>query len=142
VYVLAGAAVLFVLVVLVQTVLPLRRRPRRPTAPAAAPARRDTPEAAWALADARARAGDFRAAVQAVFRGMLLALHRGGRLDYDPALTNREQVRRLGLGPEGRTAFERLVHDYDGVWYGLRPVDAGEYAAFQRRCRTLAGGPA
>jgi hypothetical protein len=94
-----------------------------------------------ALAEARTRAGDFRGAVQALFRWMLLALHRAGRLDYDPALTNREHLARLKADPGVRAAFEDLSRQFELACYALCPVEPEAYAAFRAGCRRLGGAP-
>ena len=143
-YVLAGVTLLVVLVLLVRAALPLLTRDRR-TARAqvpAAPAKVDTPESLLALADARTRAGDLRGAAQALFRWMLLGLHRAGRLEYDPALTNREHLARLKADTGVRVTFERLSRQFELVWYGFQPVAPEELAAFRAECRRLAGGQA
>jgi hypothetical protein len=141
-YVLAGATLLVVLVLLVRAALPLFTRDRRSLRSQArtAPASVETPESLLALADARTRAGDLRGAAQAVYRWMLLGLHRAGRLDYDPALTNREHLTRLKADARVRAAFERLSRQFEVVWYGFHPVASEEFAAFRAECQRLAGG--
>ena len=143
VYLLAGAAVLSGLVMLVRTILPFLARDRRRTAasPAARPAS-ETVEALRQQADACARGGDFRGALQLAFRWLLLALNDAGWLAYDPALTNREHLSRLKADARRRAAFEALAGDYDGLWYGLHAVSLEEYTAFRQRCQRLAGRPA
>ena len=143
-YILAGAAALFVLVVLARAALPLfrRDRPGGPSGGPSAPAPPETPEDLLALAEARTRAGDLRGAVQAMFRWLLLCLHRAGRLEYDPALTNREHLPRLKTDAPGRAAFAELSGQFERVWYALGTLTAEEYAAFRGRCQQLAGGRA
>jgi hypothetical protein len=143
-YVLAGVTLLVVLILLVRAALPLFTRDRRSLRPQAraAPASVETPESLLALADARTRAGDLRGAAQAIYRWMLLGLHRAGRLDYDPALTNREHLARLKADARVRAAFERLSRQFELVWYGFHPVAAEEFALFRAECQRLAGGQA
>jgi hypothetical protein len=140
-YVLAGVTLLIVLVLLVRVALPLLMRDRG-TARTQAPAKIETPESLLALADARTRAGDLRGAAQALFRWMLLGLHRAGRLEFDPALTNREHLARLRTDSRGRAAFERLSRQFELVWYGFQPVLPEDLAAFRVECQRLAGGRA
>jgi len=142
-YALAGLTLLVALVVLVRTALPLlTREPRAapPEAPGAA-ARPETPESLLGLADARVRAGDLRGASQALFQWTLLGLHRAGRLEYDPALTNREHLARLRADAEVRAAFERLSLQFELAWYALRPPAREEFAVFRAECHRLAGRP-
>ncbi|HEY7675765.1 MAG TPA: DUF4129 domain-containing protein [Candidatus Methylomirabilis sp.] len=143
VYTLAGVAVAVVLFVLVRAAMPLFRRDVRVArdAAASAPVRPETPEMLLALADSRTRAGDFRGAVQALFRWVLLALNQAGRLDYDPALTNREHLARLKADAAARAAFEDLSRQFELACYALRPIEPEAYAAFRAGCRRLAGAP-
>jgi hypothetical protein len=140
-YVLAGATLLVVSIFLVRTALPLFTRDRRASRPQASvgTARHETPESLLALADARTRAGDLRGAVQALFRWMLLGLHRSGRLEYEPALTNREHLARLRADAGILAAFERLCQQFERVWYGFHPVAPEEFATFRAECQRLAG---
>jgi hypothetical protein len=144
IYTLASLALVLVLFVLARTALPLFSRDRREAPQAGVPARPkpETPESLLSLAETRARAGDLRGAAQAIFRWMLLSLHRAGRLEYDPALTNREHLTRLKADAEIRTAFEKLSRQFERVWYGLQPVPPEEYATFRDECQQVAGGRA
>ncbi len=144
IYCLAGLALLAVLVVLVKAALPLFLREQRSsqTPRDSTPAAVETQATLLALADTRARNGDLRGAAQAIFRWMLLGLQRSGRLDYDPALTNREHLARLKADAAVRRAFEGLCREFDLVWYGFHPLAAREFAAFQAECQRVAGGRA
>jgi hypothetical protein len=144
IYILAMAALLPALIVLVRTVLPLLRwdRRTRPASGTTVTAEPETPEGLLALADARTHNGDFRGAVQAIFRWMLLSLHQTGRLEFDPALTNREHLHRLKASGGVRAAFADLSRQFELVWYGLHAVSAKECAAFRTGCQNLVGGRA
>jgi hypothetical protein len=143
IYVLAGVTLCGVLVVLVRAALPLVSRDRRtPREPPSVPAGVETEESLLALADARRRAGDLRGAARAVFGWMLLGLQRAGRLEDDPALTNREHLNRLKAGDSVHAAFERLSGQFELAWYGFHPMAPEEFAAFRAECQRLAGGPA
>jgi hypothetical protein len=144
IYALAGMALLAVLFVFARAALPLFLRDRRSsqTAAGSTPGPVETEEAFLALADARARGGDLRGAAQAIFRWMLLGLHRTGRLEYDAALTNREHLTRLKADAGVRLAFGELCRQFELVWYGFHPVAPGEFAAFQAECQRVAGGRA
>ena len=144
IYILAVAALLPALIILVRTVLPLLRWDRRirPASGTPATAEPETPEGLLTLADARTHDGDFRGAVQAMFRWMLLSLHQAGRLGFDPALTNREHIHRLKANAGVRAAFADLSRQFELVWYGLHAVSAKECAAFRTGCQNLVGGRA
>ncbi len=144
IYCLAGLALLAVLVVLVKAALPLflRERGSRHPPKDSTPAATETQATLLALADTRARNGDLRGAAQAIFRWMLLGLQRSGRLEYEPALTNREHLARLKADAAARRAFEELCREFDLVWYGLHPLAASEFAAFRAECQRVAGGRA
>jgi hypothetical protein len=142
VYTLAGLAFVTLVGVLIRATLPLFRRggageTGKPTVPPTAP---ETPESLLALAEQRNRAGDLRGAVQAIFRWLLLSLQRAGRLEYDPALTNREHLARLQADAASRTAFAEVSAEFEVVWYALRPVNREAFGAFRSRCFDLAGG--
>jgi hypothetical protein len=141
VYALAGLALLALLGLLGRVLWPLLRRERPGTARTAAekPAA-ESPETLLALAEARRSAGDLRGAVQALFRWLLVTLHRGGRLEYDPALTNREHLSRLKADGRTRAAFAELAAAFEMVWYAQQPVSPESYGAFRRRCVALGGG--
>lgn len=143
-YGLAGVTLVVVLFVLVRAALPLLTRDRRMAQGSAPPVseKTETPESLLSLADARTSAGDLRGAVQAIFRWMLLGLHRSGRLEYDPALTNREHLTRLKAEAGVRAAFEHLSSQFERIWYGFHPVASEELAAFRAECQHLAGGRA
>jgi hypothetical protein len=141
VYALAGLALLALLGVLGRVMWPLFRREHAGTArtPAAKPAA-DTPEALLALAETRHRAGDLRGAIQALFRWLLVTLHRAGRLDYDPALTNREHLARLKADGKTRAGFAELAAAFEMAWYAQQPVSPESYGAFRNRCVGLGRG--
>lgn len=142
VHALAGAALLALALLLVRVAIPLFRRDR-PAATAGVPgaaARGETPETLLALAEEQRAAGDFRGAVQAMFRWMLATLHQAGRLDYDPALTNREHLARLRADGTARATFAELAGEFEVAWYALRPVSPEAYAGFRSRCLAVAGG--
>jgi hypothetical protein len=142
--VLAGAALVALAVILVRVAGPLFRwdqRLGRGRAPDTE-ARRETPEALLALAEAKRRAGDFRGAMQAMFRWLLTTLHQAGRLDYDPALTNREHLARLQADGAALATFVELSGQFELAWYALRPVGSEDYVGFRNRCVELAGGRA
>jgi hypothetical protein len=143
-YGLAGVTLAVVLFVLVRAALPLLIRDRsapQGLAPSV-PRQAETQETLLALADARTRAGDLRGAVQAIFRWMLLGLHRSGRLEYDPALTNREHLTRLKDEGGVRATFEQLSSQFELIWYGFHPIALEELAVFRAECQHLAGGRA
>jgi hypothetical protein len=141
VYALAALAFLALLVMLVRIAWPLFRRERRePAGGAIAQPAVDTPESLLALAESRRRAGDLRGAVQALFRWLLVTLHRAGRLDYDPALTNREHLARLNADARTRAVFAELSAEFELAWYAQHPVSPETYGVFRRRCAALGGG--
>ena len=141
VYALAGLAFLGLLGLLGRVIWPLLRRERTGTARTAAeePAA-ESPEALLALAETRRRAGDLRGAIQALFRWLLVTLHRAGRLDYDPALTNREHLARLKADGRTRATFAELSVAFEMAWYAQQPVSPETYGAFRSRCVALGGG--
>lgn len=106
--------------------LPEERTPRRDTAA------RLRDEAAR-----MAQAGDFRAAVRALYLAVLLRWDETGRLHFDRSLTNREVLARAG-GREGEPLADQLrplVERFDRVWYAGLPCSADDYTEFDRLAR-------
>jgi hypothetical protein len=141
VYALAALALLAVLVLLGRVIWPLFQRERPATSgTAAAKPSADTPETLLALAESRRRAGDLRGAVQSLFRWLLVTLHQAGRLEYDPALTNREHLARLKADGRTRAAFAEVAAAFEMAWYAQQSVSPEDFGTFRSRCVALSRG--
>jgi len=83
-----------------------------------------------ALAEQQAGLGDYRRAFRLVYLAALIALDTGGVLRFDRSRTNWEYL--CALRAAGRAdvyaALTPLTREFDQVWYGLAPTDAGQYA--------------
>jgi len=83
-----------------------------------------------ALAEQQAGLGDYRRAFRLVYLAALIALDTGGTLRFDRSRTNWEYL--CALRAAGRAdvyaALTPLTREFDQVWYGLAPADAGQYA--------------
>jgi hypothetical protein len=146
---LAGLALAVLVVAAVRFFSSRRgRQPARPrpedTSPEAGPVDAEPPpheqsaEALWRRAEELARAGDFRAAVRALYLAVLSRLHHQHLLSYEPTRTNGEYVRQVrlaeGAPPDLHVPFEHLTTLFEARWYGEGACAAGDYAA----CRALA----
>lgn len=132
--VIALAAGLFALLVALLVSL-LRRR-----AANARPATLDETEAALveardtdslhALAERKAREGDYRLALRFIYLALLVALDTGGILRFDRSRTNWEYLRALRAAGRDDVfhAMTPLTREFDRVWYGLAHADAADYA--------------
>jgi hypothetical protein len=92
-----------------------------------------------------ARAGRFLEALRLLYLGVLVLLHRGGLIRYEPTRTNGEYARQL-KGSEDATElyppFRRLTTAFEVKWYGERTCDAADYNACRRLADEIAGrGP-
>lgn len=83
-----------------------------------------------ALAEQRAKEGDYRLAFRLVYLAALVALDSGGVLRFDKSKTNWEYLRALRTA--GRSdiyfALTPLTREFDQVWYGFCRTDASQYA--------------
>ena len=94
----------------------------------------DDPEAARRAAEQAAEGGDYRRALHFLYLWAMLHLAGHGRLRYDRALTNREQLRAVE-GGEVAALLQPVVDTFDRVWYGHASCSPAEY-------RQLAGAVA
>jgi hypothetical protein len=83
-----------------------------------------------ALAEQQAGLGDYRRAFRLVYLAALIALDTGGTLRFDRSRTNWEYLRALRAAGRADVyaALTPLTREFDQVWYGLAPADAGQYA--------------
>ena len=127
-----GVATLLVMLAVLGRGLPERFRrdallPERRAGPVADPA------VHLSAADEALAADRLRDAVHALYLYALHSLAAREAIRYDPALTDRELLRRAA-GVPAVDALRELVSLHERVWFGLRPADA-EAA---RRARELA----
>lgn len=77
----------------------------------------------------RARtAGDARLALRLLFEALLLALGGRGDLEFRPAWTNRELVRRGRHAPGARVLLDQLVRELEPKEFGSARVEPGDLA--------------
>jgi hypothetical protein len=107
-----------------------------------------TDAAEYSIAGARARAtalaeaGNYRQAMRYLYLATLLWLDEQRVLRYDPALTNREYLRRVDVPLS--EALLPVVDLFDRVWYGVLPLDRRGYAAYVKqvaRVREIGAAP-
>lgn len=80
-----------------------------------------------AEANAHAQAGDYTAAVRALFLSLVYAFDETGRLLFQPALTNREYLRGFSDRPALAEDLRVYVDLLDANWYGQQPTTAHDY---------------
>lgn len=89
-------------------------------------------------AQTEVRGGDYRTAVRYLYLSSLLWLHEQRLLRYDRSLTNREYLEQVRDKPlHGQ--LTPIVDTFDRVWYGKRPLDDGEFAAYEEQITALRG---
>jgi hypothetical protein len=82
-------------------------------------------------ADRARAAGDERLALRLLFEALLVALGGRGELEFRPAWTNRELVRRGKQAPEARVLLEELVREFEPKEFGHKPVEARDLARLE-----------
>lgn len=98
----------------------------------------EDPEAARLAAQQAAHAGDYRGAIHFLYLWAMLHLAARGRLRYDRALTNREQLRAVE-GGEVAALLQPIVDTFDRVWYGHAPCSPSEYRQLQGAVERIVG---
>jgi len=96
-----------------------------------------------ALAEQKAKEGDYRRAFRLVYLAALVSLDTGGVLRFDRSKTNWEYLRALRAA--GRTdisqALTPLTQEFDQVWYGFARTDASHFARALTQYRALLAAP-
>jgi hypothetical protein len=100
------------------------------------------PEDRWmALAEDCARQGDLRSALRALYLANLAWLGRGEWIAIHPGKTNREyelEVRRKMRGfPEACSLFAANIVSFEGAWYGMHEVTAGDLDLLRQRLQRM-----
>lgn len=79
-------------------------------------------------ADRARAAGDARLALRLLFEALLVALGGRGDLEFRPAWTNRELVRRGRHAPGTRALLDQLVRDFEPKEFGSARIEPGDLA--------------
>ena len=81
------------------------------------------PETDWVTwreqARSKAREGAFREAIRSLFLSALMEGRHRGWWNYNPEMTNREHLARMGDPVARREALLKLTELYERSWYGL-----------------------
>ena len=96
------------------------------------------PHDLWARATRLAREGRFRQAVRELYLTLLLLLHQGGTIAFEPGLTNWEYLRDMGRKHPSYDGFRKFTGFFDLVWYGGRGCSREEYGEFEELARAAA----
>ena len=97
----------------------------------AAPAEAYSEEAWRREARLLAQRGELRAAVRALYNGVLLSLQRAGLIKFEKGRTNWEHVRELRKRDRAMAGrLEPLTRMFDQVWYGKKPVEQPAFDTF------------
>jgi hypothetical protein len=94
-----------------------------------------------ALAEDCVRQGDLRSALRALYLANLAWLGRGEWIAIHPGKTNREyelEVRRKMRGfPEACSLFAANIVSFEGAWYGMHEVTAGDLDLLRQRLQRM-----
>lgn len=90
------------------------------------------PPEGWAsIADQLAAQGRFREAIRSLYLAILSRLHRDGAIDYHPAHSNWDYLRRFRGPPAWLSPFRELTARFDFAYYGNAAVGLTGYHAFR-----------
>jgi hypothetical protein len=135
--VIAGGAVLLVVLALVlRLVRAAAGRRMRVVAEPAAP-RGDDPEREWTAALTAAAAGEHREAIRRAFRSALLSVAARGRLPVDPSWTTRELLARAAGDADLLAALAPAAAAFDRAWYSGAAVAEGDWLVARDRCAAV-----
>lgn len=85
----------------------------------------------WEEAEDFAQQKKYREGIRCLFLGVLESLDRQGFLKRQDSKTNREYLKEVQQSHfESVTSFTNLVIGFERVWYGLSPVEEGDYRNF------------
>lgn len=98
----------------------------------------EEPESLWKDALALAQQGQFRRAIRQQYLALLLELHRGGCVSYEPASTNREYLEQMRRHTMPFSAsFDLLTQVFDPVWYGHHHCAGPEFEQCHQLSKTI-----
>lgn len=83
-----------------------------------------------------AQSGDYRTATRYLYLSTLLWLEERGLVRYDRSRTNREYLAQLRGKPTYDT-FVPVVDTFERVWYGKRPLEAGDFEKYEEQIAAL-----
>lgn len=81
---------------------------------------------------------NYRLAVRLLYGQTLKRLTDAELIQYKPDKTNRQYVYELANSPQ-QAGFEQLTRQFEFVWYGDFPVDAGRFDTLQAQFRAFGG---
>ncbi|MCL2314905.1 MAG: hypothetical protein FWC28_06620 [Proteobacteria bacterium] len=81
--------------------------------------------------------GQFREAIRSLYLGVLVQTHNNGQLDFEPTLSNFENLKRF-RGPQTiRQDFKQVIIGFEFSWYGYRTVDASMFVEYKKLCQRI-----
>jgi hypothetical protein len=86
-----------------------------------------------------ANRNDYRAATRARFLGVLVELDASGLLEFSKSETNGDYLVGLALNsyPDVSSAFQRLVDDFEYLWYGEHIGEKPGYERYTHDCKLI-----
>lgn len=85
----------------------------------------------------RAERGDFREAIHCAYWGAVAHLENTRLLPCDRTRTPRESLRLLDHHPNEQRLLRTITHSFELIWYGYRPVSAGEWAGAKEQLEKM-----
>jgi hypothetical protein len=81
--------------------------------------------------------GQFREAIRSLYWGILVQSHSNGQLDFEPTLSNFENLERFRGSQETKRDFKQAIMGFEFSWYGYRAVNASTFIEYKNLCRRI-----
>jgi hypothetical protein len=82
-------------------------------------------------------AGQFREAIRSLYWGVLVQTHSNGQLDFEPTLSNLENLERFRGSQESKKDFKQAIIGFEFSWYGYRTVNASMFIEYKNLCQRI-----
>jgi len=98
------------------------------------------PVAHWiSHAEKLCAAGQFREAIRSLYLGVLVQTHKNGQLDFEPTLSNFENLERFRGSQTTKQDFKQAIIGFEFSWYGYRMVTASTFIEYKTLCQRILG---
>jgi len=81
--------------------------------------------------------GQFREAIRSLYWGVLVQTQNNGQLDFEPTLSNFENLERFRGSQETKKDFKRAILGFEFSWYGGRAINASTFVEYKNLCQRI-----
>jgi len=92
-----------------------------------------------AMAEASARAGEYREAIRSLFLAVLAQLEGRREIEYRPSASNGEHLTTFCGPSPRRDQFVLAVFSFELAWFGGKPAQGGDWDRMFKHCAQLLG---